>query len=291
VGQYESDEEFRFALVADGAAAPAPGIASDDRRKRRMLRYLSGATVILRDTTSIGIDQLDPDRPVAVPRGYRTDGEWIWPEALHYYLDRHDIVPTPEFAATMAERAYWSPLVSAGRIGQARLALAAHGPGPFEPPGPDQSRFPDDAYDVLVTYGWTPGRDIGTEIDVWWKGAEPSLPPMPDDLAAAGRAILAEFGGLTYPVYGYGPDRPIVGFQMLPSGTPPDPVRLTAAAIRLGGPFFPLGSVYDWRSEIVLHPEHGIVTVGDVDRHLGRDIDGALIALIRGAAPDRRTKP
>ena len=34
----------------------------------------------------------------------------------------------------------------------------------------------------------------------------------------------------------------------------------------------------------MLHPEYGIVAVGDIDRHLGADIDAALTALCRGRA-------
>lgn len=289
MGEYESDQEFRFVIVADGTGELITGIAPDDRRKSRMLRYLSSATVVLRDDTCHGVDHLDPARPMTVPRGYRTDGDWIWPEALHYYLERYGVAPASGFVDVMAERAYWSPLVSAGRVGQARLAIARQGIGPFEPAAPEQNRFPADVYDVLVTYGWAPGRDARSDVDTWWAGAAPGLPGVPDDLAAAGRSILSEFGGLSYPVYGYGPDWPVVGFQMLPSGAPTDPVRLTAATVRLGGPFFPLGSVYDWRSEIVLHPDHGIVAVGDVDRFLGRDIDSALVALVRGVASEAKS--
>jgi hypothetical protein len=273
VSRLESAEGFRFAVVGAGATDLAPTIATDDRRRSRMVRYLNDGTILVRDPTTSGTDPLDPAG--RVPRGYRTDGEWIWPEALAYFLDRHNVAPEPEFAELMVERGFWSTRASAGRVGQARLALAARGLGPFEPPAPSQDRFPSDVYDVLVTYGWTPGRTTPVNVAA-------GLPPMPDELVAAGVAILAEFGGLTVPVYGYGPDWPIVGFQMLPDGDAPDSDRLIAADLRLGGPFFPLGSVYDWRSEIVLHLEHGIVVVGDVDRHLGADIDAALTALCHG---------
>ena len=263
---------FRFVVLGEdtGGRLVPGGLPNDDRRFHRTLRYLRRAETVIRDERSRGADALDPEKALVVPRGYRTDGDWVWPFALEYYLEHHGVAPPAELAALIAGRGFWPPVIRADRTGQAHQALLPRMPGPFEPAAPIQFRFPPDIYDVLVTCSWEPGRDVA---------------PVADSGATAGRAILAEFGGLTIPVYGYGRDWPVAGFQLLPDGAPSDPARIAAAAARIGGPLTPLGSVYDWKSEIVLHPSHGIGTVGEVDRFLGRDIDEALTSLIRGVAP------
>jgi hypothetical protein len=283
----ESDQPFRFVVLGEdtGGQLVPGGITQDDRRFHRMLRYMRSAGWVIRDQLTHGVDVLDPKGAPAVPRGYRTDGDWVWPLALEYYFEHHGVAPPAELTELIVQRGFWSPRVRADRCGQAHLALLPRIPGPFEPSAPIQFRFPPDIYDLLVTVDWVPGRDAGAQVDAWWSGVAEQRRSLPDALVAAGLAILAEFGGLTFPVYGYERDWRVVGFQLFPAGRPGDPAPVAAAAQRFGGPLFPLGTVYEWKSEIVLHPEHGIGTVGDVERFLGRDIDEALTSLIRGVAP------
>lgn len=291
MGIYESPEEFRFADVAVDrprlGTDPSAPLELEPQRKTRMLHYLRNCSAVLDDPGTRGPDLLDPAGPVAVPRGYRTDGDWIWPDAVTYYLKNHDVPPPVEFAVLMSERGYVTPLATAGRVGQARALLASRPISAWEPAPPVQSRFPADVYDVLVTYGWSPGRTVADQVETWWRGLNSGPVPLPvtEELARAGCAMLAEFGGLRVPVYGSGPDWPVVGFVLQPYRQPPDPVLLTAAVLRVGGPLFPLGLVPEWRAEIVLHSEYGVLAVGDIDRYLGRDLEQALVALVHGAAP------
>jgi hypothetical protein len=106
-------------------------------------------------------------------------------------------------------------------------------------------------------------------------GLRPLFATLPAELAAAGRSVLAEFGGLTYPVYGYVGDWRVMAFELFPNGEPAGPAWLAGRMAR-GGPLFALGTVYDWKSEIVLHPRLGIGTVGEVERYLGRGVTGWL---------------
>jgi hypothetical protein len=182
---HASAEPFRFAAVGDGD--PVGGSGPQERYKRRQLRFLENATRVVEDPFTTGPDRLDPDGPARVPRAYRTDGRWIWPEALRYYLDRHDVALPAAFADDIRAQGYWPPRVTAGRVGQARTALAGHAPGRYEPPAPDPGRFPPDVYDVLVTYGWRPD---------------------------------APLAGLTIPVFGPGTDVPVVGFELFPEPEP-----------------------------------------------------------------------
>nr|BFE63214.1 hypothetical protein GCM10020063_077400 [Dactylosporangium thailandense] len=268
----ESDEPFQFVVLGEhtgGQLVPGEMTAGNDRRFFRVLRYLRRGSWVIRDPLTRGADALDPQAEPAVPRGYRTDGEWVWPLALEYYLEHHGVAPPKGLLDVMTERAHFPMRVHADRCGQAHQALLPRMPGPFEPPAPMQFRLPPDVYDLLLTVGWTPGRRI----------------PVAEGLDPRAEEILAEFGGLTYPVYGYVRDWRVTAFHLLPDGPPSDPDRLAAAAGRLGGPLLPLGSVPGWNCEIVLHPEHGIGTAGETERFLGHDIDEALTALVRGVAP------
>ena len=51
-------------------------------------------------------DVLDPARVGAVPGGYRTDGAWIWPDAVGYYLAEHGVTPDPGLLAHMYADGY-----------------------------------------------------------------------------------------------------------------------------------------------------------------------------------------
>jgi hypothetical protein len=54
--------------------------------------YLYGAEVVMH-TTATMIDVMNPDRGEVVPLSFRTDGEYIWPEAVAYYVDQHGLAP------------------------------------------------------------------------------------------------------------------------------------------------------------------------------------------------------
>ncbi|GAA2345653.1 SUKH-3 domain-containing protein [Dactylosporangium salmoneum] len=265
----ESDQPFRIVVLGERTGGRlVPGeLPEPDRRFHRALRYLRSAAWVIRDPQTSGPDALDPAAASPVPRGYRTDGDWIWPVALEYYLEHHGVAPPAELLELMAERGYYAPRAHADRCGQAHQALLAHMPGPFEPPAPMQFRLPPDVYDLLVTVGWQPGRDESARVDEWAAGQGIELDPVR-------RQILSEFGGLTYPVYGYGRDWRVMAFHLLPNGPLGD----------VAGPLLPIGSVPQWKSQIVLDPRRGIATVGEVERYLGRDIDEALTSLIRGQA-------
>ena len=280
-GAPEPADPFTIVTVV-GDETPARDSFTDPTRTRRMLRCLRGSARVVEDPLTLGPDMLDPAGTRAVPRGYRTDGELIWPEAVTYYLDRHAVAPPAALTEAIEARRYWPEPLTAERGGQARAALAAYVPGPFEPPVPPPGRFPTDVYDVLVTYGWRPERDIGAAVDAWL--AEQSLTDPP----AAGRAALAEFGGLSVPVYSDGVDWPVVGFETHPEMGKTDPELVSAAATRLGAALFPLGTIPDWGSEIVLDAGGAVWSVGPVEIQLGATIDEALIAIVRGAYPPGR---
>lgn len=77
----------------------------DPDLKRRILDFLGEGGFVLR-SPGLREDRLDPSRPNAVPLGYLSDGEWIWPLEMSYYLEQHDILPEREFLEYIRARGY-----------------------------------------------------------------------------------------------------------------------------------------------------------------------------------------
>jgi len=96
--------EITVARTYDGRdARGAPTFAPDhpvlDPPDRdAVLTYLRAGTFLLR-TSSTEIDVVDPARGPVVPLGLRTDGTWIWPDAVAYYLDHHGLAPDARLVA------------------------------------------------------------------------------------------------------------------------------------------------------------------------------------------------
>jgi hypothetical protein len=97
------DTDFRIARLFDGISADGvpyfdaqhPRIDDEDEREK-VGRFLGSAPFVLR-TTGRDVDYLDPDRPRVVGMSFRTDGRWIWSDALGYYVTAHGLAPEQEF--------------------------------------------------------------------------------------------------------------------------------------------------------------------------------------------------
>lgn len=74
---------------------PELGRCTDREEEGELLRFLRGGSVVIR-SPGLREDRLDPSRAPAVPFGYLTDGSWIWPMELAYYLERHRVLPQAE---------------------------------------------------------------------------------------------------------------------------------------------------------------------------------------------------
>jgi SUKH-3 immunity protein len=287
VGGLDGIEEFRFALVAGGRSRDGrpDGNRAGPSVQWEHLRFLRSGATVLRNRSVAGPDLLDPAQPAAVPCGYRTDGTWIWPDAMGYYLDRHAVAIPTELEQAAREVNHYHRGVTGARLGLAREALWRRSPGPFEPVSPPQTRFPRQVFDVLVTYGWEPGRDIAVTVDAWRDQFDLSMHDPSAALVARATTILREFGGLRFPIFGPGRDRPVVAFELYPAKDAPNMLRLWSAHNRNSTPLFPLGSVYDWGAELVVDEAGRILAYGDDDYYLGATIDEALTSLVRGVTP------
>lgn len=101
----DPDRQIRLAPVfdeVDDTGTPSfrpdhPRIA-DPGEKLRLVSYLDHGELLLVSPT-LADDILDPERGPVVPMNFRTDGTWVWTDALTYYLDAHGLGPDPDFLA------------------------------------------------------------------------------------------------------------------------------------------------------------------------------------------------
>jgi hypothetical protein len=94
----------------------------DPAERRRVLGYLAAGepVLVVRARTD---DVVDPARHDTVPLGFRTDGRWIWPDAVAYYLDHHLLAPDPRLLAHIRAADYRCPLLTGAIVYRARTEL------------------------------------------------------------------------------------------------------------------------------------------------------------------------
>lgn len=130
-----AEAPMRLARVFDGAD-PDHGPFFDPDHPRldgpdaeRILAYLRAGEPVL-NTPGAMDDVLDVHRPAAVPVGFRSDGRWVWPEAVSYYLERHHLAPDPALAAHTLTASSPPPL---SRLARHRALTTLFAPTGTEP--------------------------------------------------------------------------------------------------------------------------------------------------------------
>jgi hypothetical protein len=91
--------EFTLARVYDFADpvtgpgfAPDHPVITDPARRAALLGYLRGGRPAL-TTTATSADIVERSAGAVVPVSFRTDGQWIWTDAVAYYLDAYGLAP------------------------------------------------------------------------------------------------------------------------------------------------------------------------------------------------------
>jgi hypothetical protein len=112
--QATSPEQLRTPRVYDGLDdAGRPVVRRQplaDAEREQVLQYLEAAPVVLA-ARSYDKDAFAPNEPPAVPLNFRTDGTWVWPGAVTYYLRTHQVPPDPELLAHIRGRRFTLPEV------------------------------------------------------------------------------------------------------------------------------------------------------------------------------------
>ncbi|MEU4776499.1 hypothetical protein [Micromonospora sp. NPDC023633] len=73
-------------------------VVSDATERDDLLEALRGGVVIAWSSAAMP-DILAPDRGDVVPMHLRTDGTWLWSEAVGYYLEHYGLAPDPQLVA------------------------------------------------------------------------------------------------------------------------------------------------------------------------------------------------
>lgn len=133
---------MRLARVFDG---PGPGGLPTVRRppvdpneRDKVLTYLESAVIVF-STPGGGYkpDVYDPGAPAGVPEKTYTDGTWVWPADVYFYLRKHQIPPEPDLIAHIRAQEYRVPEVDdTQRAAATALATGAPPSRPAAPPYP-----------------------------------------------------------------------------------------------------------------------------------------------------------
>lgn len=103
-------EPVRLAPVYDGVTADGtplfdlgrPRLTASDREP--IAAALDGGTVLMSTTARLD-DVLDPaDGRARVPASFRTDGSWVWSDAVTYYLRTHGVAPVADLLSHLDRR-------------------------------------------------------------------------------------------------------------------------------------------------------------------------------------------
>lgn len=97
---------LRIARVFDDGGGFTPGhpLLSGPELER-VAAFLDAGSPVLATTTRAE-DMVEPSRGHVVPMTYRTDGRWLWPESVTYYLRAYGLAPASDLLAHI--RAYGS---------------------------------------------------------------------------------------------------------------------------------------------------------------------------------------
>jgi len=96
---------------------------ADEEEREGLVRYLRSGRMVL-STTGRDRDRLVPERGEVVPLSFRTDGDWVWSEALAYYVGEHGIAPERELRDHVVAQGFQVGEVSDDAVREAsRLVL------------------------------------------------------------------------------------------------------------------------------------------------------------------------
>ncbi|GAA0525666.1 TNT domain-containing protein [Saccharopolyspora thermophila] len=122
-----STAELRIANVFDDyddqgrpVVATRPPVAADEAGALR--QYLENAPVVL-GAEENEEDQLDPERPTTVPGAWHTDGRWLWPGSVAFYLAQYGLPPEPELVQHIRDRGFQLPEVDRDTLDRAAAEL------------------------------------------------------------------------------------------------------------------------------------------------------------------------
>jgi hypothetical protein len=101
-------------------AADRPVLSTVERAG--VVDYLRAAAPVLL-TTAVLADVVEPDRGEVVPLTFRTDGRYVWPEAVAYYAAEYGLAPHPPLLDAIRAAGYRPPAADGVALFRARAAV------------------------------------------------------------------------------------------------------------------------------------------------------------------------
>lgn len=141
LGPERPGPRFRIARVFDGTGQSGRPIINrpelDVEEQDRILAYLGGAPVVL-PGRGYDIDRLSATPDPAVPVAFHSDGTWIWPAAVNFYLQEYGVSPEQDLIEHIRASSYEVPEVGEDKRAAANgyLTQGNTAPQPAAPAGP-----------------------------------------------------------------------------------------------------------------------------------------------------------
>lgn len=98
--------------------------------KQQIVDYLAAGCGVVMAPTMVG-DALDPRREAVAGLGLLTDGEWLWPAELEYYVAEYDVGLPADFTEHMADNGWTVPTLDIAEL--TRIAEEVAPPGQSRP--------------------------------------------------------------------------------------------------------------------------------------------------------------
>lgn len=139
-----SPPRFRVARIFDGPGEDGrPSVNRppvDEMDYQDLIDYLDGAPLV-GPARGYDVDRLDPNGQQSVPVAFHTDGTWIWPAAVNYFLREHDIPPEVDLVEHIRRMRFKLVPVDEQTRAAAQQFLGPPPPGPRPgPPAPAPTR-------------------------------------------------------------------------------------------------------------------------------------------------------
>lgn len=100
--------ELRHGLDNGPSLSEAVGKGQYLNEKGKLISYLN-AGLVYSASPGIGVDVLSSEGKMSGPIHSRTDGRWMWPSDLSYYVENYDVAVPEEFLASLRQNNWQTP--------------------------------------------------------------------------------------------------------------------------------------------------------------------------------------
>ncbi|SFQ23776.1 Protein of unknown function [Amycolatopsis arida] len=138
LGPERPGPRFRIARIFDGVGPGGRPLINrpdlDVDEQDRLLEYLDNAPVVV-PGRGYDVDRLATTPEATVPVAFHSDGNWIWPAAVNYYLREYGVSPEPDLVQHIQAAGHTVPEVPEP-LRQAAAAHISRGAPPARPAPP-----------------------------------------------------------------------------------------------------------------------------------------------------------